>query len=62
MDVPSTQGSDPYTQWISRLHREVAMIYEQSIRRPMYACQAHLKVYVCLCVGGGVVYNNWPTF
>ena len=54
LQSPPSRGGDPYVQWISRLHKPVARIYEQIIRRPLVACKHHLKVCVRNARGYGV--------
>ena len=46
LQSPPSRGGDPYVQWLSRLHKPVAYIYDQIIRRPLVACKRHLKVCV----------------
>jgi hypothetical protein len=41
---PAQRGSDPYTQYVSRLKRETAIISDQVVRRVFVACLRHLEV------------------
>lgn len=42
---PADKGSDPYTQWISKLWRETAKINHQDARRYFETCRLYLDVY-----------------
>jgi hypothetical protein len=41
---PAKRGSDPYTQYVSKLKRETAIVFNQVVRRVFVACLRHLEV------------------
>lgn len=41
---PASRGSDPYTQFVSKLKRRSAVIHDQHLRRIFHACTRHLEV------------------
>ena len=43
---PAQRGSDPYTQFVSRLKRRVATIHDQNIRRFFVSSLRHLDVCI----------------
>ncbi|OWF42873.1 probable ATP-dependent RNA helicase DDX58 [Mizuhopecten yessoensis] len=43
--VPAGRGTDPYTQWLSRLWKETAKVYDQAARRFFTTCRNYLDLY-----------------
>nr|WBR62860.1 RIG-I like receptor 1 [Azumapecten farreri] len=43
--APAKRGADPYTQWLSRLWKETAKVYDQDARRFFTTCRNYLDLY-----------------
>ncbi|XP_060069486.1 antiviral innate immune response receptor RIG-I-like [Ylistrum balloti] len=43
--APAGRGTDPYTQWLSRLWKETAKVFDQSARRFFTTCRNYLDLY-----------------
>ncbi|XP_033757113.1 probable ATP-dependent RNA helicase DDX58 [Pecten maximus] len=43
--APAERGTDPYTQWLSRLWKETAKVYDQAARRFFTTCRNYLDLY-----------------
>ena len=49
MPFRSERGSEKYTQVLSTLKKDIAKIYDQTIRRLLVACRIHLEVRCYTC-------------